>query len=492
MSLFETITQYAGSITTALFLLDLLVRLVIAYRIIMRRLPVGVSLAWLAIILSFPYVGIVVYAFIGRTQVGRQREKRLARLRGPMRSSLDRLRPHSQDATTELQPEWESLSRLAQAETNIPPLAGNQLELLDNAEQVFRSLVADIDAAQRSCDLEFYIWTEGGDADLVVEALVRAAGRGVRCRVLVDALGSRAFLRGGLAQRLRDSGVRVVAAMPVRLSTLFEVRADLRLHRKIVIVDGRIGYTGSQNLVDPRFFKQGIGVGEWVDAMVRLRGPAVGPLHLTFLGDWQAETGDMTDAQFQAESVSANDSQGPAVVQVVPSGPARRGDTITGILLTALHAARKELVLTTPYLVPDESLLAALTATARRGVDVTLVVPAKVDSRLVRYAARAYQEDLLAAGVRVVAFQDGLLHTKSIAVDGAVSLFGSLNLDQRSLRLDFEISLIVYDRDFTSRLRQLQDHYIERSRPLNLAEFRGRSTLVRLAENTARLVGPLL
>jgi cardiolipin synthase len=486
----ETITQYGGWVTTALFALDLVLRVAIAYRIVMRRLPVGVSLAWLTVILSFPYVGVVVYALLGRTQVGRQREKRLAGLRGPAQSWLRQLRQHAPAAGPD--PAWEPLSRLAEAETHVPALAGNRLDLLDRAAEVFRALVADIDAAERSCDLEFYIWTEGGDADHVVEALVRAAGRGVRCRVLVDALGSRAFLRGDRARRLRDGGARVVAAMPVSLGTLFEVRADLRLHRKIVVIDGRVGYTGSQNLVDPRFFKQGAGVGEWVDAMVRVYGPAVGPLHLTFLGDWQAETGEVTDEQLRAEGVGEVAPQGPAVVQAVPSGPSRRGDAITGILLAALHAARTELVLTTPYLVPDEALLAALTAAARRGVSVTVVVPQRVDSRLVRYASRAYQEDLLAAGARVVAFRGGLLHTKSIAVDGAFSLFGSLNLDQRSLRLDFEISLIVYDRDFTARLRRLQDGYIKDSVPLSLKDFTDRSQLARLAENTARLVGPLL
>ena len=234
------------------------------------------------------------------------------------------------------------------------------------------------------------------------------------------------------------------------------VRFDLRLHRKIVVIDGEVAYTGSLNLVDPRYFKQGAHVGQWVDAMVRLRGPAVEALAITFLEDWELETGEGVDRLRETGDVHPLASRGRAVVQVVPSGPVVREESIQAVLLGAIYAARRELVMTTPYFVPDESLVMALITAALRGVEVTLVLPARVDSRLARLASQPHKGELLEAGVRIAEFQGGLMHTKSVTVDGELSLFGSLNLDPRSLILNFEITLSVYDRAFTASLRALQ------------------------------------
>jgi cardiolipin synthase len=366
------------------------------------------------------------------------------------------------------------------------------LELISSTEEVFRRLMADIDAAGHSCHLEFYIWNEGGLADEVAEALLRAAARGVICRVLVDAVGSRSFLRGRLAARLRQGGVAVQAALPGGLLHSLFVRFDLRLHRKIVVVDGRIGYTGSLNLVDPRFFKQSAGVGQWVDAMVRVEGPAVEGLAVTFLEDWELETGEGLKRLAETSDVGPQPQRGLAAVQVIPSGPLVQNEAMQQILLTVIYAARRELVLTTPYFVPDEPLLTALTSAARRGVAVTIVLPKKVDSLLVRLASWAQAGDLMMAGVRVVLFHDGLLHTKSITVDGEFGTFGSLNLDPRSLYLNFEITLAIYDRQFIAELRRLQQSYIDRSETMDLAAWQSRSGGVRLVENAIRLLGPLL
>ena len=179
-------------------------------------------------------------------------------------------------------------------------------------------------------------------------------------------------------------------------------------------------------------------------------------------------------------------------MQVVPSGPLVRTEAIQQILLMAIYAARRELVLTTPYFVPDESLLMALTSAARRGVSVSIIVPDRVDSRMVRLASQAHQGDLALAGVRVLLFRGGLLHTKSITIDGEFSLFGSLNLDPRSLHLNFEITLAVYDAEFTACLRQLQQGYMDQSAPMDLVAWQSRSAIARFVENAARLLGPLL
>jgi len=444
------------------------------------------------VVLLFPFGGAVIYLLFGELRLGNRRAAWAAVIHEPFEKWLGELRQRADVDWSIHGAECEPLARLTEAAIELPPLPGNKLQLLDNTDDVFRSLIADIDAAERTCHLEFYIWNVGGKADDVAEALLRATARGVICRVLVDAVGSRDFLRSGLAGRLRQGGVAITAALPGGLIRGLFVRFDLRLHRKIVVIDGAIAYTGSLNLVDPRFFKQGAGVGQWIDAMVRVRGPAVEALAITFLEDWELETAEGLDKLAETGDARPQPEVGPTAVQVVPSGPLVRNEAMEQILLMAIYAARHELVLTTPYFVPEEALLTALISAARRGVKVTLITPARVDSLLVRFASRAHKGDLLAAGVRIAMFDGGLLHTKSITVDGEFSLFGSLNLDPRSLYLNFEITLSIYDRKFTSDLRALQQTYLDDSEMLELAAWQSRPRLAQLLDNAARLLGPLL
>jgi len=233
-------------------------------------------------------------------------------------------------------------------------------------------------------------------------------------------------------------------------------------------------------------------VGQWVDAMVRMRGPAVEGLAVTFVEDWELETAEGIEQVVATDDVRPIEPCGTSAVQVVPSGPLVRIEAIQQIILMAIYAARKELILTTPYFVPDETLVTALISAARRGVEVTVLIPARVDSVLVRLASQAHKGELISAGVRVALFRGGLLHTKSIMVDGEFSLFGSLNLDARSLHLNFEITLAVYDAGFTGELRELQQSYIAQSDLINFDQWQARSRVRRLVENTARLVSPLL
>jgi cardiolipin synthase len=478
-------------IAHAVFLADWIIRIGLSVRVILRRLPVGVSLAWLMVILILPFVGAVLYLTLGEYRLGRRRARRAAAYRETSGVEQGKPQPDAFEVTI-LGAEGAALARLAQSVLSAPVLPGNRLQLLENAAAAFPALIADIDQAHSSCQLEFYIWSPGGQADELGAALMRAARRGVPCHVLVDAIGSKAFLRSDLARDLRQAGVQVAAALRPDLLSLFLVRPDLRLHRKIAVFDGEVGYTGSLNLADPRLFKQEAGVGQWVDALARVQGPAVDALADTFREDWALETGETLKPLRPDPDARSEATPGKAAVQVLPTGPDARVEAIEQVVLMAIYAARREVVLTTPYFVPSESLLYALLSAAGRGVEVTLIVPAKVDSRMVHYASRAFQTDLLVAGVRVALFQGGLLHTKSITVDGQFSLFGSLNLDPRSLRLDFEITLAVYDADFTSDLRRLQQHYVDGSARLGLATCRARSVRERLAEDSARLVGPLL
>ncbi len=465
----------------------------LSIRIIMMRRPVGVSMAWLILILALPFIGAILYLLMGELHLGSQRARRAAALRSSYEGWLQTLKQDTVNDQTKPGPEWEPINRLAEVATGIPALAGNGLQLYDEAEGILRAIIADIDNARRTCHLEFYIWNNGGTADDVAEALIRAVNRGVTCRILVDAVGSSGFLKSTLASRLRKSRVELVAALPVGPVRTAFVRVDLRLHRKIVVIDGEVAYTGSINLVDPRYFKQEAGVGQWIDAMTRIEGPAVQVLEMLFLWDWEVETGQSISSLKNTVDLKPVPQSGTAnIVQVVPSGPGYRRDPIHQLLLTSIYAARKELVMSTPYFVPDESLLMALKSAAGRGVDVKIILPEKVDSLLVSYASRSYFDDLLSSGVRILRFQGGLLHTKSITIDGQIALFGTVNLDMRSFWLDFEVTLIVYDPDFSALLRTLQEQYIGKSDSINLNDWRKRPFRGRFVENVAQLFSPLL
>ena len=479
--------------TTYLFVFaHLAIQIVLAFRVLMQRRPVGETLAWMLVIFVFPILGPLVYLLLGELRLGQRRARRFENLYAPFREWHSQLEARLADDPLQLSTKCEPLSHLVNQTFGLPTLPGNHIELIESWQGVFQRLAADIDAAQRTCHLEFYIWQTGGEVDRVTEALLRARQRGVMCRVLVDALGSRRFLKSDSAEKLRAAGVQIQDALTGGFLRLPFVRFDIRLHRKIVVIDGRVAYTGSLNMVDPRYFKKDSGVGQWIDAMVRIEGPAVEPLAITFLADWYIESKSALTELQQSGDVHPQPKIGEAAAQVLPSGPAYSRGTIEQILIMAVYAAREEVVLTTPYFVPSELLLMAMASAAQRGVKVILVVPAKVDSLLVRHASQASKGDLLIAGVRIANFNEGLLHTKSVTIDGEISLFGSVNLDPRSLRLNFEISLAVYDSDFSMRLRALQQNYIDRSELMDLATWQRRSLGQRIAENTARLWSPLL
>ncbi len=479
----------AAWFTTALLAADWLLRFVLAVRVVMRRLAVGTTLAWLTIILSFPLVGSLLYLLFGELKLGRRRAERARAIHGPYREWQRSLKRRYTEPPT-IPADAEPTARLLEAIGGVPPLAGNALTLLAGADATIAALLADIATAQTSIDLEFYIWSEGGLVDEIEAALIAAAGRGVAVRLLVDAVGSGAFLKGPGPDRLRRGGLKLYGALPVNLVRALFVRFDLRLHRKIVVIDGRVAYTGSLNMADPRYFKQSAGVGEWVDAFARLEGPAVEGLQATFIEDWELETGSGLAPEPATRPTLP--AAGPATVHSVASGPNLIPVAMRALLLESIYSARRELILTTPYFVPDESILIALGSAAVRGVEVTLLVPARNDSAIVDRASRAFQGDLAQAGVKIRLFDAGLLHTKSITIDGRTSLFGSLNLDPRSLQLNFEITLAVYDETFTRQLRDLQQSYIARSEPFDLAHWQARSFGTRLVENAARLAGPLL
>lgn len=463
----------------------------LAVRILFRHLPVGTTLAWLIVLFVLPVFGPALYLFIGENRLGQKRAARWRIIHDLYREWQGRLKARAAVDWGQLHPRAESLASHGESITGFVALQGHELELLPDWHSFIDALVADIEAAQSTCHLEFYIWDSAGRVGEVYTALARAAARGVICRVLVDDVGSGEFLKSREAAGLRKVGVKVVSSLPVGLFRMLLVRMDLRNHRKIAVIDGEIGYTGSMNLVDPAYFKTSAGVGRWVDAMARLRGPAVEVLNGAFLEDWELET-DEGMGILETADIRSVPEQGDAVVQVVPSGPGLNRASIHQLLLSLLYSAERELVLTTPYFVPDESIMTALVSASRRGVAVTLNIPERLDSVLARFAGAACFEELLAAGVRIARYEPDLLHTKAITVDGRIAVMGSVNIDMRSLWLNFEISLFIYDQACAARVRALQQAYLHDSVELHPRAWRERPLTQRAAEGVLRLLGPML
>lgn len=473
--------------------LDWLIRIGLAVRVIMRRYTVPVSLAWLVVVLFMPVVGLVAYLLVGENRLGRRRAARVELLTRETAERTIALWSHQHHDWSAQDLPYEPLARLGTSVSGLPPLRGNAVELLADTEAMLVRMIADIDTATKHCHLLYFIWQAGGKPAEVADALIRAAKRGIVCRVLVDDVGSRAFLRSDKAAEMRRAGVRLAAALHVNPIRALFARLDLRNHRKLCVIDGQIAYTGSQNLTDTSFkVDPRRRIGPWIDASIRVHGPAAQALQSIFLTDWQLDTNEPigTLAEFMPDL--PGDGFGDSVIHVIPSGPASGPATLHHALLATLYLARSELIMTTPYFVPDEATKDALINAAMRGVDTTIVVPARNDSRLVAAASRSHYADLLDAGVRIREFEGGLLHAKTVTIDRRLAVIGSANFDMRSFWLNFEITLFMYDNDFASMVRFLQTAYMQQSRRILPREWAKRPASRRFIDNAAQLLGPLL
>jgi cardiolipin synthase A/B len=455
--------------------------------ILRRRLPPPTATAWLAVIFLSPWIGVPIYVLFGDARLGRRRAKRYRSLIKLTRSTprlsqqqRDLLEPHIDPASVPVAMQADRVGGMA-------VLGGNSVTLHNEAGAVIDGLIADIDAAKRHVHLLFYIFADDQTGQRVADALIRAAARGVRVRLLADAAGSWGFFFGGLADRLTNSGVAVSRCMPVTLIRRRLRRLDLRNHRKLAIIDGSAAWTGSQNIVDATYGPKKIG--SWLDLMGRFTGPIVTQLQMVFLDDWSFETSqDVRDEHLFPALIAT----GQTLAQTVPTGPGEDADSLPRVLVAAINLAKKRVVITTPYLVPDEPTFLALALAADRGVDVSIVVPKRSDHWLVTVAGRAHYEPLLTAGVNVHIHQQGLLHAKTMSVDDSFALLGSANLDIRSFYINFELNVLLYGPQITTQLLAVQQRYIDQSTPLRLEQWRRRSALVRYAENAASLLSPIL
>ncbi|MDN6088431.1 MAG: cardiolipin synthase, partial [Enterobacterales bacterium] len=439
-----------------------------------------------------PLVGIIAYLSFGELHLGKRRAERAKAMWPSTAHWLADLKSCKSIFATGNSEVAAPLFQLCERRQGIAGVKGNQLQLLTTSDDTLKALIRDIELARSNIEMVFYIWQPGGLADQVAESLMAAARRGVHCRLLLDSAGSVTFFRSPYPAMMRNAGVEVVEALKVNLMRVFLRRMDLRQHRKVVLIDNFIAYTGSMNLVDPRFFKQDAGVGQWIDVMARMEGPVATTMGIIFSCDWEIETGKrILPPEPEYHSLPFEEESGHTI-QVIASGPGFPDELIHQALLTSVYSAREQLIMTTPYFVPSDDLLHAICTAAQRGVDVSIIVPKKNDSMMVGWASRSFFTELMEAGVKIYQFEGGLLHTKSVLVDGQLSLVGTVNLDMRSLWLNFEITLVIDDDGFGADLACVQDDYIARSTLLDHADWLKRPLWQRVVERLFYFFSPLL
>ncbi|AWX13491.1 cardiolipin synthase [Mergibacter septicus] len=464
----------------------------ISLRILTKKQSISVTLSWILIIYLIPIVGILAYLLLGEIRLGKQRAQQIRYLAPKYNNWLSQLYKHPNLVETKQSLYYKSLFQLCSQRLNIPCIVGNELHILSTPEQIFRSLIDDIQQAKESINMVFYIWQQGGLINEVEEALLIAVHRGVKINILLDSVGSRTFFHSASYQRLNNAGINIKEAIHVNIFRFFIQRLDLRQHRKIVVIDNQIAYTGSMNMVDPNYFKQTANVGQWIDLMVRINGPVSAILNVLHSWDWEIESNTALPLNIPNTTYLPLEKDNSHAVQVLATGPGFPEDLMSQSLLTAIFAARRSISITTPYFVPSQTILEALHIAALRGVKIDIILPQKSDSVMVHWASRMLFEELLKAGIEIHLFNNDLLHTKSILIDDRLVLVGTVNMDVRSFTLNLEVTTIVEDPSFANEISQLHCQYLQKTESLNLKQWQKRPFYHRILEHFFFFFSPLL
>ena len=464
----------------------------ITFRILNKRNSIPYAIAWFFVIYIFPFIGIIIWFFFKELYLGKRRFQLANTMwsKNPWLTDFKActwiFEKKNSDVAT-------SLFQLCKHRQGISGVKCDHIKLLTNAKEVIKILIRDIFLAKNNIEMVFYIWKPGGLADEVAHALIVSAKRGINCRLMLDSAGSVDFFRSRWVTLMRNSGIQVVEALKISVFRAFFRRIDLRQHRKVILIDDYITYTGSMNLVDPILFKKSSKVGQWIDIMTRIEGPIASTMGIIYSCDWEIETGKkIFPKNPKKNTIKLISDSKYSTIQVIASGPGFPKNMIHQALLIAIYAARTELIITTPYLVPSDDLLYAICTAAQRGVEVSIIVPRDNDSMLVKWASRSFFSELLEAGVKIYLFKKGLLHSKSILVDKQLSLIGTANFDMRSLWLNFEITLVVDDSQFGNNLKSIQCEYITHSILLDKKLWFLRSSWKKIIENFFYFFSPLL
>lgn len=459
-----------------------MIRLVMLVYVPQRR-SAAAARSWLLLIFLLPWPGLLLYSLFGRIYLS---DDHIAEQDKASRY-VHNLRPHINSVITEppkLPDHFMATISIAEKLGDFQCYAGNSIDLLANYENSIDRLITDINSAQSHINALYYTFEPDATGHQVTEALIQAAKRGVVCKIMMDSVGSRSGLQK-LAPVMRNAGIEVVEVLPAGLFRRKTWRFDLRNHRKIAVIDGQIGYAGSQNIIaattNSDFPNE--------ELVVRTTGPVVEQLQAVFFMDYYFATGNLETNPIYLPSIIAT---GHSHAQVVPSSPGYRRENGKVLMISLFYAAKKRIVITTPYFVPDEIFLQAIRSATLRGVEVHLVLSKYSDQRITKLAQCSCYENLLEVGVKIHLYQPRFLHAKHLSVDNDVALIGSTNIDIRSFALNSEINVLVYDKKVVKDLRAIQEQYFSESKLLTLKDWQSRPLLARVSQNIARLADSLL
>lgn len=476
----------------ALIAVDFIIRVVALGAIPYRRKP-SVALGWLLAIFLIPYIGLLAFWMFGSSKLPRKRRE--------MQTEINRLIKHETGGQSILGRDDhlpEPLSTAAQLNYSLgalPMVHGNEFTLEGDNHQCMLDMAREVDQAQKYVHFEFYIVAIDDASRPLLDALLRAHARGVTVRILIDHVGSLGYPGySDLVKELDASGVPWRRSLPLRPWKGEYQRPDLRNHRKILVIDGEIAYTGSQNVIHRSYNKRAnLRKGfEWKDLSVRCTGPIVAELNAVFASDWYSETEVILFEEFDTELDPIH--EGGAMAQVVPSGPGFELENNLRLFNHLIYNANEQIVICSPYFVPDESLMHALVTEAHSGVDVRIYVGATSDHWVTQKAQESYYADLLDAGVQIFQYHEPtVLHSKFLLIDDEVTIIGSSNMDARSFAMNLEVSMFIVDRDFTQAMYDLEtDDYRANSVKVDRQEWMERSTGQKYLENVCRLTSSLL
>ena len=463
-----------------LAIFDMALAILFSIFVISQKRDPAVTLAWVLGFFLIPFGGMLIYVFFGYQRF------RLRRRRIPNPAHRLAIRQDPAHLRTRLPPALQNVELLASKLTDFPVMGGNHVTVYDRATDTDNALSQAIREAKHHIHMCYYIVEPDKVGLHFRDLLIEQARRGVECRLLMDAVGSfgirRAFLKP-----LVEAGVKT--AFFSRFRTFSRPWAfNFRNHRKLTVIDGNTGFMGSQN-IGHHFMRAGSRRIHWRETDVRLEGPGAEELQTVFAEDWNFATGEhLTGEGFFPKPTE----RGSTLVQALPTGPDRRENALAMIFLEAIHAARERVTITTPYFIPTTPVALALESAARRGVKVDLLLPKKTDHPVVDCASRSWFNEFLQSGVRIHQLGEGFLHSKVVTVDGHWALVGSANMDTRSFLINFELSLLLYDRDVTGHLVRVFDRMAAHATVVHHDELADLSITRQFTEGFCRVLSPLL
>jgi len=482
-------TQVISLIITSTLVINIF--LAVALIFLERRDPTS-TWAWLLVLFFIPILGFVIYLLLGR----QLRQKHLFRWEGRNKIGIEKLINYQLEAIenetfeflkTDTE-EYGDMIYLHLHNNHSVLTQDNDVQIFTDGQEKFEALLEDLEHARDHIHIQYYIFRLDGIGKRIEEVLIRKAKSGVKVRMLFDDIGSRG-LHVRHFRELITSGGEVAAFFPALLP-LINPRLNYRNHRKIVIIDGRIGYIGGFNVGD-EYLGLSKKFGYWRDTHLRIEGSAVHPLQTRFILDWN-QASPRTNIQYDERFFPAIPRKGTVGMQIVSSGPDSEWEDIKDGYLKMIFLAKDYIYIQTPYFIPDTSMLDALRIACLSGVDVRIMIPNKPDHMFVYWATYSNIGLLLKAGARVYIYENGFIHAKQIVVDDQVSSVGTANIDVRSFRLNFEVNAFIYDREKSHELAEIFEEDIQNSTELTLDAYLERERLIKVKESISRLLSPIL